>query len=519
MYMSYIKHKIYIAIILVLVFFVTTYIFVVTQNTIFSPVIISHAASGQFSLSPTSDTFYVGRQFEVRTLITTDEGSTAADFTINHDLSRIQVRDMDGSNSGIQIQPGNLYPNYPVGANSASGGEIILTGFTSDTNGVLQGGGSGWFSTTRFLIINTDASGSDMTFQFAGVGNTTDSNISDVLGIDMLDGVTNGSYILLEDSIDPYFSNWDPNHSAVDVPVSDNVIFRVNDNESGVDISSIDATIDGILYEFTDATFTYNCTSANYDVVPYCDITINPLVDFPYDYDVSVDLYTEDLAANAGDPPIADHNSAMNSYNFHTQFDLNAPFTTNNNPAKSSSGASVDTDIAFNLVDNETGVEISSVSVMVDGVVYTATGANTFTYSGTPNNYLITINPDYDFEENEMIFVQVDARDDATQFGVPTYNWLHENYWFTTEDTVAPWVDRRDPDEGANSNIGIYDPITFHLNDLGIGVDLATMEIIVNNVRYANMTFTYSGDSSDYLVTIHAPSGGWKYDVPIAIIV
>jgi len=512
-----VKHKISLITIYILVFFIITGIFILAKDSILSPFKTSYATSGQFSLSPSSGTFYVGRQFEVRTMITTDEGSTASDFIINHVLSRIQVRDMDGGTTGIQIQPGNLYPNYPSGSNSASAGEIILTGFTSDTSGVLQGGGTGWFSTTRFFVINTDAGGSDVVFNFTGVGNTTDSNISDVLGIDMLDGVTNGGYILLEDTNDPYFSNWNPVHSATDIPVSANILFRANDDESGVDISSVDATIDGILYESTDATFGYNCTNANFDVVPYCNITINPATSFPYDYDVSVDLYTEDLSANPGDPPVADHNSATDSYSFHTEFDLNAPYTTNNNPAKSSSGSGVDTDIVFNLVDGETGVEISSVAVTVDGVVYTATGTNTFTYTGTPSNYLITINPDYDFEENEIIFVQVDARDNATQWGVAQYNWLHENYWFTTEDTAAPWVDRRIPDIGVNSDIGAQDSITFHVNDLGVGVDLASLEVIVNNVQYTNATFTYSGDSLDYLVTIYAPTDGWEYDVPVAI--
>jgi len=475
------------------------------------------AASAQFTTVPSSGTYYVGRQFEVVININTDEGTTAADFTLQYDASRLQVIDMDSGTSGVQIQPGNLYPNYPSNANSVSGGEIKLTGFTADTNGVLQSGGTGWFGTVRFLVIGTAPAGTDLTFEFTGVGNTTDSNVSDVNGIDMLDGVTNGHYILLEDNTNPFFSDWNPAKNATGIPVSSNVVFRVNDNESGVDVTSITATVDGILYSYGDSDFSANCTTANYDVVPYCDITINPSNNFAYDHNIDVSLYAEDLAANSGAPPTVDHNSASDNYSFRSEFDVNPPYTDGNAPAKSGSGSGTETNITFHLKDDETGVDIDSVSIIVDNVTYTESGTNTFSYSGTPFDYFITIDPNYSFEEDEIIYVQVNARDQATEMGVASYNWLHENYWFRTADTEAPWVDRRIPGEGANSGITYNAPIIFHINDLGVGVDLSTVEVIVNNVRYTNVEFIYSGDSSDYLIQINAPSAGWGSSSPIGI--
>jgi len=479
-----------------------------------------YAASGQFSMSPSSGTFYVGRQFEVQINITTDEATTAADFIITYDDTKLEVQDMMSGVAGVQIQPGNMYPSYPSNSNDASGGEIILTGFTSEPSGVLQGGGTGWFGTIRFLVIDTDASGSDVEFEFTGVGETTDSNISDVDGIDMLDGVTDGTFTLLEDTISPYLSDWNPTHSEVGVGVSSNVQFRINDDESGVDITTVTATVDGILYGYGDSGFSYSCTTSNYDVVPHCDVTINPASNFPYDYDVSVALYAEDLAADPGTPPIPDHNSVTDSYSFHTEFDLNAPYTTNHSPPRFSSGAATGTNISFHLRDNETGVHIQSVVVTVDGIAYTYSGANTFAYSGSVHDYTITVNPGYEFEQNETIFVQVDARDMATQWGVAAYNWLHENYWFVTSDTLVPWVDRRVPDSGAIAGIGLFDPVTFHINDTGVGVDISTVTVIVNGTAYQSSgasTFSYSGDSSDYYISIPAPAAGWGYDNPIAV--
>ncbi len=478
---------------------------------------VVHAASGQYSFSPSSGIFYVGRQFNIRSNITTDEGTTAADFIVDYDDTKLQIVDADAGNGGVQIFTGNLYPNYPVGANSVNGNRIILTGFTSNTSGVLQGGGTGWFGTIRALVVNTAPAGTDMTYEFTGVGNTTDSNISDINGIDMLDGITNGNYILLEDNTDPYFSDWQPGHGATNVSVGSDVYFRVNDDESGVDITSVTATIDGISYHYGDPGFSYSCTRSNYDVVPYCDVTINPTHDFPYDYDVHVNLYAEDLAANVGTPPIPDHNSATDSYTFHTEFDVNPPYTTNNIPARSSGSASTDTDISFDLRDDETGVEISSVSITVNGVVYTAGGPNAFAYTGNSTNYHIVINPVHEFEENELVFVQIDARDRATAWGAPAYNWLHENYWFKTRDTKTPWVDRRIPDVAAHTGIDTNDPITFHVNDLGIGVDISTLEIVVDGTRYTVGDTTYTGDSSDYLINLPVPANGWQYDHPVGI--
>ena len=501
----------------------------------------AHAASAQFALSPVAGTFYVGRRFQVQINMTVDEATTSANVIINFDNTKLQVEDMDGSEPGVQIQPGSVYPNYPANANTVVGGQIDLTGFTSDTNGVLQGGGTGLFGTIRFLVIDTDAGGSAVSIHFTGAGQTTDSNIGDVNGIDMLDGVTNGSYILLQDSTDPYFSDWNPAKSTQGAGVGANVNFRVNDDESGVDVSSVTATVDGTLYSYGGGGFGSSCSSSNLDAVPTCDISINPPANFPYDYHVTVALYAEDLGADPGTPPTPNHNNASDSYYYHTEFDLNDPFTSGHNPAPSSATASMDTDVVLHLRDNETGVDIGSVAVTVKGIQYTATGANTFAYSGSAGDYTITIDPAVDFEENETVFVDVTAHDLATQWGLWHVNTLTENYWFITQDTLAPNINRRDPDKKANTGIASNDDVTFHINDEGVGVDLNTIEIYIDQMVYVSSgsttwtnsgaitgtggtstgvtiaLFNYSGDSSDYYISLPAPATGWIDNEPVAV--
>ncbi|MBU1421329.1 hypothetical protein KJ978_02510, partial [Patescibacteria group bacterium] len=46
-----------------------------------------------------------------------------------------------------------------------------------------------------------------------------------------------------------------------------------------------------------------------------------------------------------------------------------------------------------------------------DGITYTKTGANKFTYSGSPSDYFITIDPIENFEENQVVIIVIKAQD------------------------------------------------------------------------------------------------------------
>ena len=67
--------------------------------------------------------------------------------------------------------------------------------------------------------------------------------------------------------------------------------------------------------------------------------------------------------------------------------------------------------ITFHCTDSGVGVDINTVTAQVDGVVYTATGANQFTYSGSPADYFITVDPVSNFAIDHAWEVVVNARD------------------------------------------------------------------------------------------------------------
>ncbi|MEI7740978.1 MAG: hypothetical protein WCJ29_00565, partial [bacterium] len=76
-------------------------------------------------------------------------------------------------------------------------------------------------------------------------------------------------------------------------------------------------------------------------------------------------------------------------------------------PANAASNIALNSSVSFHITDNQSGVDLDSLRVDVNGTVYTKTGANTFTYAGTPLNYTITVNPATDFPANAEVVVRV----------------------------------------------------------------------------------------------------------------
>jgi hypothetical protein len=490
---------------------------------------IDTQAAGQYSFSPTNETFYVGRRFETEIKLTTDQATTAADIQIKYDACKLQVEDAFPGVVGTQIFLGSVFPSYPNIGNivTASGcsGLIKLTGFTPDSGGVLQGGGNGVFGKIRFKVLDNDLNGSIADIVTTGFGPTftLDSNISDTNGIDMLDGATDALFTLREDintvpdSDDrPYFDNFSPTNNGSSVVLESNIILRANDNESGVDIGTFSAqiTINGstpITYSSGSSEVSSNCATSNLDAVPSCNIVINPNQNFPYDSQVCVSPTTRDLARKISTLADISHTSAPLTYCFRTEYDLNKPFTINNNPGKNSTGVSASSGLTFNIGDNETGVDIASLIVSIDGVDYA------YSYTGLPNNYTITVNGFPSLNQNQTYTVRIRAKDRATQIGTTTPNQLDETYTFKTADTNKPFVDSRIPSANGNLN-NLCDSLTFHLKDEGTGVNIDTVRVVVSATgEYDKSKFIFTGNPNDYKLTINPPVGCWPSNLPLAL--
>ena len=98
--------------------------------------------------------------------------------------------------------------------------------------------------------------------------------------------------------------------------------------------------------------------------------------------------------------------------------DTQGPYVFNYpSPPPGQTGVPVNADIALTIRDDGWGVDIDSVWVEVDGIRYKK-GNPGFSYSGTPREYVVTIDPAADFEYNRSVSVRVFAADLAGNPGL-----------------------------------------------------------------------------------------------------
>ena len=91
--------------------------------------------------------------------------------------------------------------------------------------------------------------------------------------------------------------------------------------------------------------------------------------------------------------------------------DEKPPYITDFNPPNNATNVSPSTNITFHVKDDETGVDLDSLRIDVNGQIYTKNGPLQFTYTGNKYDYAITINPPVNFDYNQLIQVNIDAKD------------------------------------------------------------------------------------------------------------
>jgi len=171
-------------------------------------------------------------------------------------------------------------------------------------------------------------------------------------------------------------------------------------------------------------------------------------------------------------------------------------------PTAGSTGIPVDSDVTFYIYDEVDGVDINSVGVNIDGVTYT-NDSNSFFYSGTPFDYIVTINPPMNFLFDDPINIQIVAADLENPANVmPTYSYTFQ----TIEDMQPPYVGGLDPEANA-VNVPQETDIEFIVYDSGIGVNLTSVIVEIQGVTYThnNGAFYYTGNANAYHIVIDVP--------------
>ena len=174
--------------------------------------------------------------------------------------------------------------------------------------------------------------------------------------------------------------------------------------------------------------------------------------------------------------------------------DEDPPYTSFITPSPGAVGVSPDTDISFRLLDEQSGVDLSTFSLAVNSQTMNINSPG-IDYSGNLLEYHITYDPAQSFSPGSNVYVEIDVSD----FSGNAMNTV--SYSFTIEegaDIEPPYVTDLDPAPGELASI--YTDITFHLKDDQSGVDLQSFLLNVegDNFDIYSEEIQYEGDLADY---------------------
>lgn len=325
-----------------------------------------------------------------------------------------------------------------------------------------------------------------------------------------------------DDTAAPYVENLNPSNGATGVPVNTNIVMRIKDYKGnagvtpglGVDISTVQVTVtpaggSPIVYNYSSPQFSYTGTSADYT------ITINPSSDFNQNKVISVSVAASDLHVPA---------NVMSTYNYSfTTVDSEAPAFSSFVPAQNETNVAPASNVAFHILDSAAGVDIANTSVTVAGITYTSASPQ-FSYSGTPADYAIVINPTANFAGGDTVTVSISTRDLAS-----TPNTASTSYVFYVANGCGTCsVDTEDPARFTTSAT-LDNTISFHVKDTGAGIRQSSIRATLIGtgaaitespliLTGASVLVDITGTSADYTVTITLPANIEK-NVPYAILI
>ena len=256
----------------------------------FSTVHRAQAASLSFNPSSSGMKQQCSEKIDI-ILDTQGVSSNAADAVILFNPAEVDIEDQNGSVPGTQIKPGTIYQIYAGNLVNESQSKILLTAFSvmGDFNG------SGLLGS---IFFKTKPGVSSTTFQFDFTpGSSIDSNIADGTGNDVLSSVNVGSYTFtaspcVTDSQPPTVTHVNPLNGATGVALGGNVSFHLEDNQSGVDLSSVMIQLYNASYQHDSPQVTVTGLPLDYA------LTIDPDSDFPAATEIVLVVQAKDLVGN-----------------------------------------------------------------------------------------------------------------------------------------------------------------------------------------------------------------------------
>ncbi len=444
--------------------------------------------------------YYVGQAFTSAIQISSG-GTNAANIWVDYNTANV---------TASNLTTGAYFPSWS--GQTISGGRVKSTGYRT----VGQSSGAGSFGTVRWTMVRPTAAnygtGAPLTLDIntGVIGATTESNIS-LDGNDILDDAEDFRMHIWADTKKPYALNPGPADTTLNVPVESAYTFDLRDSKNGegdntgVGTGVNTATPPGVItVNAADYTSWDSYACSGVWGTNLCTTTLNPpsplsiagdARNWNYNtaYTVAISGF-RDLASPAQNQ-LGDTNGPntmdAKTWTFTTEPDSVAPRVVSETPVRGSLNNPVATNITIDVHDKKaypgnisgTGVVSATCRINVSSPTSPLTtyqqGQPQVTVTAIDYGYRFVINPDSDFDQNEIVTVSAFDCEDVVGNVMVTDTWT-----FATADTDPPYVDQRTP--GDDQNIIPTGTVSFHLKDDGAGVDLASVVVYVNGNYYTN---------------------------------
>jgi len=133
----------------------------------------------------------------------------------------------------------------------------------------------------------------------------------------------------------------------------------------------------------------------------------------------------------------------------------------------------------------------------------------TFDAGGGIDGLDVLCNPPNDFHHNAIVYVHLEVHDALG-------NYIYTDYWFKIiPDYRFPYLDNLNPDRD-QTGVSVGSNIYFEIKDLGVGVDISSLEMFVNSLSVTPSTNKIS--DNHYEVTYDPPQN-FYYDKEVTVTV
>lgn len=164
-------------------------------------------------------------------------------------------------------------------------------------------------------------------------------------------------------------------------------------------------------------------------------------------------------------------NKLYYDYWFKVIADYNAPYIINEFPTRNAYNVDKGTNIYFDVVDNEVGIDITSLEFYINNRI------KPVEYTTISGGYHVEyLNPGF-FYYNQPVEVSIKIQDSSGEANI-----LYDMWHFVCEESKAPIVDSLSviPKACERGNSSRTTKVAFNIYDAGDGIDIGTMHLLVD---------------------------------------